>query len=51
MSRDFLIHNGKLTSDLDADGNQIKNLPGVAHLVDGKVPSDELPSYVDDVLE
>ena len=28
-----------------------KKLEGKANLVDGKIPADELPSYVDDVIE
>ena len=46
----FRITNGTPNLSLTADGGTF-NLNTKADLVDGKVPSSQLPSYVDDVLE
>ena len=40
----YALLNGKI-KDVDS------KLAGKADLVDGKIPADELPSYVDDVVE
>jgi len=46
------LYPDKINDLVDNDGNiNGQAISGKADLVDGKVPADQLPSYVDDVIE